>query len=263
MPASLAGPKASPDGHSTPFEGLPAVGALFYPDDNGADHHFCTASVVHSPGGDVVATAAHCLSDPANGSPNPASVVFAPGFHDGQRPYGVWRATSVLIDPHWAANSDQDSDVAFLVVHKDGDPKARIEDAVGAERIAFGSDRPATVGVIGYPSSSDRPISCLNSLTAYSPTQSQFDCTGFADGTSGSPVLQGIDPKTGLGTLVGVIGGYQEGGDSDDVSYAVYFGDRIQALFVQAATAGSPSPSASASASASAVSPSASSSTSG
>ncbi|RAG80355.1 serine protease, partial [Streptacidiphilus pinicola] len=99
-------------------------------------------------------------------------------------------------------------------------------DEVGAEQIAFGADRPTTVGVIGYPASTDQPISCLNSLTAYSDTQSEFDCTGFSDGTSGGPLLRGIDPKTGLGTLVGVIGGYQEGGDSDDVSYAVYFGDR-------------------------------------
>ncbi len=257
MPASLAGPEASPDGHSSAFHGLPAVGVLLYPDDNGADHHFCTASVVHSPGGDVVATAAHCLSDPANGSPSPASVVFAPGFHDGQRPFGVWRATSLLIDPHWAADSDQDSDVAFLVVHKDGDPNARIEDAVGAEKIAFGISRPTTVGVIGYPSTTDQPISCLNSLTAYSATQSEFDCTGFTEGTSGGPLLQGIDPKTGLGTLVGVIGGYQEGGDSDDVSYAVYFGDRIQALYEQAVAAGSPSPSASASAASASASSSA------
>lgn len=245
VPASLAGSQASPDGHSTPFGGLPAVGVLFSPDDVSDNHHFCTASVVHSPGGDVVATAAHCLSDPANGSPNPSTVVFAPGYHDGQRPYGVWRSTAIMIDPHWAANSDQDSDVAFLVVHKDGDPNARIEDEVGAERIAFGVSRPTTVGVIGYPSSTDQPISCLNSISAYSATQSEFDCTGFSDGTSGGPLLQGIDPKTGLGTLVGVIGGYQEGGNTDDVSYAVYFGDRIQALYAQAVAAGSPSPSAS------------------
>ncbi|RAG80356.1 serine protease, partial [Streptacidiphilus pinicola] len=83
VPGSLAGPQASPDGHSTPFGGLPAIGVLFSPDEVADNHHFCTASVVHSPGGDVVATAAHCLSDPANGSPNPSTVVFAPGYHDG------------------------------------------------------------------------------------------------------------------------------------------------------------------------------------
>ncbi|MEY9871285.1 V8-like Glu-specific endopeptidase [Streptacidiphilus sp. MAP12-33] len=256
VPASLAGAQATPNGHSTPFDGLPAVGVLFYPDDSTYSHHYCTASVVHSPGGDVVATAAHCLSDPAQGSPNPSDVVFAPGYHDGQHPFGLWRSTAIMIDTHWAANSDPDSDVAFVVVHKDGDPTARIEDQVGAERIAFGVSRPTTVGVVGYPGETDRPISCLNTLTAYSATQSEFDCNGFTDGTSGGPLLEGIDPRTGLGTLVGVIGGYQEGGDNDDVSYAVYFGDRVQALYGQAVTAGAPSPSASPSPSGAVASPS-------
>jgi V8-like Glu-specific endopeptidase len=245
VPASLAGPAATPDGHSAEFSGLPAVGTLFYPDDNSFAHHFCTASVVDSPGGDVVATAAHCLSNPAQGAPTPTPMIFVPGYHDGQQPYGAWRSTAVLVDPHWAASSDPDSDVAFLVVHKDGDPGARIEDLVGAERIAFGAQRPVTVGAIGYPGSSDRPISCLNTMTAQSATQSEFDCTGFTAGTSGGPLLRGIDPTSGLGTLVGVVGGYQEGGDTDDVSYAAYFGDRVKALYQQAVTAGasgSPSP---------------------
>jgi hypothetical protein len=56
---------------------------------------------------------------------------------------------------------------------------------------------------------------------------------------------------------VGVIGGYQEGGDTDDVSYAASFGDHVRALFAEAVAAVSPSSSAPASASAPA-SPSAS-----
>ncbi|WP_051943444.1 trypsin-like serine peptidase [Streptacidiphilus rugosus] len=230
-----------PLGHSAEFLGLPAIGTLFVPEGSGLGHHYCTASVVDSPGGDVIATAAHCLSDPAQGSPTAAPVLFVPGYHDGQQPFGVWRSSSILIDPHWAANSDPDSDFAFLVVHKDGDAAARIEDVVGAERIAFDATRPVTVGVIGYPGGTDRPISCLNTLTAYSATQSEFDCTGFTDGTSGGPLLRDIDPVSGLGTLLGVIGGYQEGGDSDDVSYAAAFGPRAQALYLRAVSAGSPS----------------------
>ncbi|WP_370093187.1 serine protease [Streptacidiphilus sp. MAP12-20] len=247
VPATLAGPQAAPNGHSAEFLGLPAVGTLFVGDgSNGLGHHFCTASVVDSPGGDVIATAAHCLSDPAQGTSTVTPVVFVPGYHDGQQPFGIWKSSAILVDPHWAANSDPDSDFAFVVVHKDGDAAARIQDVVGAERIAFGAARPMTVGVIGYPGATDRPISCLNTLTAYSATQSEFDCTGFTDGTSGGPLLRGIDPVTGLGTMVGVIGGYQEGGDSDDVSYSAAFADRAQALYTQAAAAGAPSASAAA-----------------
>jgi hypothetical protein len=34
--------------------------------------------------------------------------------------------------------------------------------------------------------------------------------------------------------VVGVIGGYQQGGDSDDVSYSPYFGPDVQQLYQQA-----------------------------
>jgi hypothetical protein len=48
---------------------------------------------------------------------------------------------------------------------------------------------------------------------------------------SGSPFL--IDPGGPGGgvTVVGVIGGYQQGGDSADVSYAAAFGSNVQALY--------------------------------
>jgi hypothetical protein len=32
-----------------------------------------------------------------------------------------------------------------------------------------------------------------------------------------------VDPSTGLGTVIGVIGGYEEGGNISSVSYAVYW----------------------------------------
>lgn len=57
------------------------MGALF----QGAwqsNPHFCTASVVDSPSGDVIATAAHCLSG------NAKDLEFVPMYHDGQAPYG-------------------------------------------------------------------------------------------------------------------------------------------------------------------------------
>jgi hypothetical protein len=65
---------ASPDAAS--FDGLPQVGALF----QGAwrsEPHFCTASVVDSPSGDVIVTAAHCLSGDAS------DLEFVPMCHDG------------------------------------------------------------------------------------------------------------------------------------------------------------------------------------
>jgi V8-like Glu-specific endopeptidase len=220
---------------SAEFGGVPTVGAVFSAGDTGFSRHYCTGSVVDSPGGNLIVTAAHCLLDPASGVSDAASVVFVPGYHDGVHPYGDWQSTSVTVDPHWSSDSDQDYDVAFVTVRNTAHPDLRLQDVVGAQVPAFGdAARPGTVSVIGYPSSGDKPIGCRNSLKPYSATQSEFDCAGFADGSSGGPLLTGLDPDTGRGTLVGVIGGYQEGGDSDDVSYAAYFGDAVQALYREA-----------------------------
>jgi V8-like Glu-specific endopeptidase len=251
VPANLAGPGAQPNGHSAQFSGLPTVGAVFSADDTGLQHHFCTGSVIDSPGGDLIVTAAHCLSDPQNGAPTASPILFVPGYHDGQHPFGIWRSTALYLPPSWASNSDPDADVALVAVHKDGAPTARIQDVVGAEQLGFDQSLPVTVGAVGYPGATNVPISCLSTLKYYSATQSEFDCTGFTDGTSGGPLLRGINPATGLGTVVGVIGGYQEGGDTDDVSYTASFGEHVRALFALATAPASASTSASASAAAS------------
>jgi hypothetical protein len=75
---------------------------------------------------------------------------------------------------------------------------------------------------------------CQNQIRSFSTSQLEFDCEGFTDGTSGSPFLADVNPATGSGTVVGVIGGYQQGGDSPDVSYAAAFGGSVQALYGQA-----------------------------
>ncbi|QMU75611.1 trypsin-like serine protease [Streptacidiphilus sp. PB12-B1b] len=235
VPPVLAGPDASPGTDSSPFVGMPMVGAVFLAGQGGRPgDHFCTASVVDSPGGNVIATAAHCLEDPSNGSNTPASFVFVPGYHDGKEPYGEWTPVKVLIDPHWTADADPDDDIAFAVVQQPGNPRARLSSLVGYENIAFGTRLPAVVSGIGYPATSDQPIACLNTLKPFQPTQSEFDCAGFADGSSGGPLLLGLDPHTGRGSLVGVIGGYEEGGLTPEVSYAAVFGDTVRNLYQQA-----------------------------
>src|ERR1022692_3713578 len=78
-----------------PFRGTPAVGALFTTSGGHLADHFCTASVVHSRGGDLLLTAAHCLTGRPLG---PGGIVFVPAFHDGESPYGSWRITAVFVD---------------------------------------------------------------------------------------------------------------------------------------------------------------------
>ena len=101
-----------------PFSGTPAVGALFTMSGGRLGDHFCTASVVHSRGGDLLITAAHCLTGRPIGQPG--GIVFVPAFHDGESPYGSWQITAVFVDSAWSSRHDPDDDVAFLQATRAG-----------------------------------------------------------------------------------------------------------------------------------------------
>ena len=83
----------------------------------------------------------------------------------------------------------------------------------------------------------DAPVTCKNQTSQQSTYQVKFECGGFFGGTSGSPWLTSFDLKTRTGTIVGVIGGYQEGGATDSISYSAYFDDDIRKLYEQAEAA--------------------------
>ncbi|MET9384725.1 trypsin-like peptidase domain-containing protein [Streptomyces sp. NPDC002928] len=203
------------------------VGALF-PADRGsglAGEHFCTASVVHSPHRNLIVTAAHCLDGKGSGD-----LVFAPGYRDGKAPHGLWKVGRLFLPDGWADGQDEDSDVAFAVVEPQGEKG--IEDVVGANRFAAGVATGATaLTVTGYPDSRDVPISCTNKPTAHSSTQQRIDCPDFSGGTSGSPWVNGN------GQVVGVLGGHEQGGATDDISYSVVFGEEAAELYQDAASA--------------------------
>ncbi|MFI2203590.1 trypsin-like serine peptidase [Streptomyces sp. NPDC020192] len=200
------------------------VGALFST-DRAADlkgGHYCTASVVHSPGHDLIVTAAHCVAGADDGG-----LLFVPGYRDGKAPYGVWKVGKRYLPDGWAKDQDEDSDLAFVVVEDLNGRK--LEDVLGGNRFTAGTDTGATaVTVIGYPSSREVPIRCTNKPTAHSSTQQRIDCPAFTAGTSGSPWINGD------GQVVGVLGGHEEGGDTDDVSYSVVLGRQAAELYKDA-----------------------------
>jgi V8-like Glu-specific endopeptidase len=226
------------------------VGALFTLTSSGRlGTHFCTASVVHSPRGDLVLTAAHCVSARAAGE-----VAFVPDYANGKTPYGIWVVTRVVVDQAWRIADDPDDDFAFLVVSQPGS-KLSLEQVTGGETLETGTPAGHWVQVSGYPDNDDSLISCDNTVLAYSPTQFQFDCGGFADGTSGSPLIDetagagsagagsagagsagggagsGGAGSAGAGVVIGVIGGFQQGGLTPSVSYAARFSVDMAALY--------------------------------
>jgi V8-like Glu-specific endopeptidase len=206
------------------------VGALFESGPTGP--HFCTASVVASPGKDMLITAAHCINSGKGKGAYANDVVFIPGYRDGNAPYGVWTPARMLVAPGWIHDSDPDLDVGFVVL-KPLDGK-NIEDVLGAEQLGIDARYRYSVRVTGYPASADAPVTCRNLTTKKSPTQLQFECEGFTGGTSGSPWVTRFDPLTRTGTIVGVIGGYQQGGDTSAISYSSYLGPAVYQLYEEA-----------------------------
>jgi V8-like Glu-specific endopeptidase len=229
--AQAAGPPSGRGG--IPFHGTTAVGALFTSSNGKLGSHFCTASVVSSPAGNLLITAAHCLQ---GRSLSPAgSVVFAPGYHNGRFPHGTWTVTAEYVDAAWATNQNPDDDVAFLIVGRKG---THIQTETGAETLK--TDEPAQrVQVIGYPDETNEPITCTApARTADHAREMVFDCDNYTSGTSGGPFLADVSARTGVGWVIGVIGGYENGGDTPDVSYSPRFFSAILALYQTAISGG-------------------------
>ncbi|MET8983318.1 serine protease [Streptomyces sp. NPDC004539] len=223
--AAVADDGAGPLGVTVVASGAAAaarVGALFDADDAGklAGAHFCTASVVQSEGRNLIVTAAHCL-----GGDDGSGVVFVPGYRDGKAPYGVWKVQKNFLPDGWSKEQSEDSDLAFATLAPNAAHK-NIQDVVGANLFATGTTTGASpVTVTGYPDTSDRSITCTNRPSVHSGTQQRIDCPSFSAGTSGSPWVNGHHE------VVGVLGGHEQGGDTDDVSYSVVLGKEAAELY--------------------------------
>jgi V8-like Glu-specific endopeptidase len=223
-------PAQSPQAHQAKL-GL-RVGALF--ERQGQSEHFCTASVVTSPGRDLLITAAHCINSGKGGSYR-QDIVFIPDYRDGQAPFGVWTVRRLLVAPQWSNSSDPDFDVGFVVLNSlDG---KNIEDILGANRLGLDTGYQYLVRVTGYPDSDAAPVTCLNYTSEESTSQLRFDCGGYTGGTSGSPWMTHVDTETRTGTIVGVLGGFEQGGDTPSISYSALLGPTIQRLYQQAISA--------------------------
>jgi V8-like Glu-specific endopeptidase len=203
-----------------------AVGPLFQSRLGG--RHSCTASVVASPGGNLLVTAAHCIR---GGGGYRTGLVFAPGYLDGRAPHGVWKVSAMFVDREWASSGDPDDDVGFIVLRPLGGRD--VADVTGANTLGLNAPFGEVVTVSGYPSDSGRPVVCTGRASRHSAHQMRFDCGGFTGGTSGGPWV------TRSGQVVGVIGGYQRGGYTSSVSYSPRFGDRVRALYDTAAASAS------------------------
>lgn len=244
MAPEAAGAVTDP-GTGQDFDGIPVVGRMFVMKAGGA--YFCTASVVSSPGRNLVLSAAHCLL-----GTDARQVAFVPRYTaQTPQPYGMFPVlrdaagrSKVWIDPRYKSlGPDRGAtlDVAFAQVGPDADGFP-VEDVVGGNRLVTGAAyAQPRVSLIGYPASAARPRLCVNRTTKFTSTDPaipgsflRIDCTGYPGGTSGGPFLTRYDKNTETGDVIGVIGGWKTGGDTADTSYSSYFGKDVKALYDKA-----------------------------
>jgi hypothetical protein len=214
VPAQQLGDPA-PGGVAAPVDPDPRVGAVFF---DGGNLHSCTASVVHSKGGDLVLTAAHCLSGGSHAG-------FVPGFAGNAA--DMWMLNEVYFDPRWLAGRDPHADYAIARVSGAGG--APLEAHTGSALSLATAPAPGSrVSVIGYPGGvGGLPVGCQSSTAVTESGFPWLTCEGLVDGTSGAPWISGS-------TVTGLIGGLEGGGCAENVSYSAPFDEHTAALLARA-----------------------------
>lgn len=197
------------------------VGAVFL---GASDPHTCTGSVLRSSAGNLILTAAHCLS-----SDYPTT--FAPGFSGQGGPAGTWTIDTIYLDPRWLTAQDPLADFAIARVSRDGGRS--VESAVGTGLTLGTAPTPGTaVTVTGYPLSvGGEPIGCRVGTAAMARGFPALQCSGLIAGTSGAPWRTDS-------AVVGLIGGLDGGGCDETLSYSPPFDGRIVDLLRRAEEGG-------------------------
>jgi hypothetical protein len=199
----------------------PRVGAFFF---DGLRLHSCTGSVVHSKGGNLVLTAAHCLS---GGSP----ATFVPGFAGHAAPVDLWTVDTVYFDPRWLATKDPSAD--YVIARVSGTGTVSLESHVGSALVLGTAPAPGSrVKLIGYPAGvGGLPIGCQASTGITDRGFPSLACEGMVNGTSGAPWVSGT-------AVVGLIGGLDGGGCAEDMSYSAPFDEHTAQLLARAEAGG-------------------------
>lgn len=202
------------DGSVWPRSGLSArtIGRLYY--SRAGEPMVCSAAVVNSSSGTLVATAAHCLWDYAGDDGWVQNVLFIPGDDGGDAPHGRWTPSKMYAPPQFIDSASIGAnggvvgegwgyDFGFMRMRpQDGET---IQQALGAQGIAFGEQADGLV-VVGYPSTPPFDGSTMRYCAAPNWTSGAYGtysipCT-MTPGSSGGPWFTRFDPDAGAGYLV-------------------------------------------------------------
>jgi hypothetical protein len=210
--------------------GLPlkSVGRLLYTNPNGEDKA-CSGTVVDTPNGSVVSTAAHCLDE--NGDRKMSTDVrFCPGYENGA-PFGCWHARALQVAEGWNGSTtgerNLNNDYGTVIVQRD-DQKRLLKDVVGGVRLAFNREvKKQLFSVYGYPD---------EVLQSCGPTEGNRDlggqlfipCSPLGSGASGGPWLTQIGNTWYLNGSTSKLNNPLGLGPRE---YSPYFDDKVAAFF--------------------------------
>ncbi|MFI9720765.1 trypsin-like serine peptidase [Streptomyces sp. NPDC052396] len=200
------------------FGGMKSVGTLFGLDEKKKEH-YCSASVVKSPGRNLILTAGHCKLS--------GKVGFVPNYNGvdvHSLPYGIWPVKDWFIYRQYKHN-DQTvvSDLDFSFASLKSVKGKNVQDVVGGNTLARTNSFKNNVTIVGYPDAgrhnpNDMPVKCNTKtwpLSGYN--QMLIDCAGMWGGVSGGPWFSEIHDD-GTGVIIGNVGGFNGGGILDKKS---------------------------------------------
>ncbi|MEU6370617.1 hypothetical protein ABZ876_34075 [Streptomyces sp. NPDC046931] len=226
--AASAGPAVAADMPTAEhILGLKSVGTIFtYSADPTTEQmhaHKCSASVVESPGRNLILTAGHCSGGKAVFVP-----MYAAEYTLDKQTLGFYRISDWFVDNRYVHNTKKpisDLDFAFgrLEPSKSG---KQAQDVVGANKLLRTPGYLNKVTMLGYPSShdpEDHPVRCPTQTEALPGFyQIQAKCRGMWGGVSGGPWFSQVDWAKGTGQIIGNVGGYNGGGNDANVDWLTY-----------------------------------------
>ncbi|MFT2749271.1 trypsin-like serine peptidase [Clavibacter sp. Sh2036] len=220
--ASASALSTSEDGNAAastpvPHPDQPFVGVLFYV--SGGRNHACTASVVDTPEGDAIATAAHCLVDRRTGAATTLAT-FIPGAQGATAPHGIWPVRVAAVSSSWTTTGRASDDAGFARVS--GPAGEVLAAQVGAAEPVFGTPLvPATgeaprLAILGYPAAGSATAAleaCAGRPQHDTGGQTSLPCA-LGKGAAGSPVITAAGeqrsvvarPSAGRGVLLATWG---------------------------------------------------------
>ncbi|OUE23105.1 hypothetical protein BFL37_14190 [Clavibacter michiganensis] len=219
--SAVASPQSTGDGSPAsspvPHPDQPFVGVLFYVD--GGRDRACTASVVSTPDGDAIATAAHCLVDRRTHAASTLAT-FVPGAQGATAPHDIWPVRISAVSAAWTATGRASDDAGFARV---SGPAGEVLGAeVGAAEPVFGSTLVPVTGpaprlaILGYPAAGSATAAleaCAGRPQHDTGGQTSLPCA-LGTGAAGSPVVTAAGeqravvarPSAGRGVLLATWG---------------------------------------------------------